>query len=411
MKLDESLLTAAELLRRQGYATALFSNNPHLGAWLKFNRGFEHAPPIYQFQRFEAITPACWIQWLGWVPPVSWLDADTCTAYTGVFIAHWLDRLRPKDRPWFAFVNYMDVHLPIIVPKRYRRMFLDDAALRRSYRLRQRAYGGPLGIEFPFRYIALRPDGVEAADADVLRGQYDAALRYLDDRLCELIEAMEQRGLLDDTYVIITSDHGDAHGEHGLWSHMFGVYDTLARVPLIVRHPGGTRTADIPTNVQLSDLFATVARWAGVPPERLPRFCSPPLPERVEPSALERVAVAEWLAPPRSMLERVARRAPEFDPRRLHRRLRGLIQGRYKFIWSSQGDNELYDLANDPLERTNLVATSRSTAARLEARLKEWLAAQEARVSTTGAGLPAEAAPVQVPADVADQLRKLGYVE
>jgi len=181
----------------------------------------------------------------------------------------------------------------------------------------------------------------------------------------------------------------------------------LARVPLIVRHPGGARTADIPTNVQLSDLFATVAGWAGVPPERLPPFCSPPLPERVEPSALGRVAVAEWLAPPRSMLERAARRAPKFDSRRLHRRLRAVIQGRYKFIWSSQGDNELYDLANDPLERTNLVASSRAIASQLEARLNEWLAAQGTRESTTDA----EPDPVQIPDDVADQLRKLGYVQ
>jgi hypothetical protein len=81
------------------------------------------------------------------------------------------------------------------------------------------------------------------------------------------------------------------------------------------------------------------------------------------------------------------------------------VDDRYKFIWSSGGDNELYDLRKDPQERANLISSSRSLAARMEARLRAWVA-----VESAGTVSPDQATP-DIPDDVAEQLRNLGYLE
>ena len=85
--------------------------------------------------------------------------------------------------------------------------------------------------------VRLNTDGpllVAPEDREILRRQYLAAIRYLDDRVRELLGLFKQRGLLDHTLVVIASDHGEYLDTHGMWDHRFLTYDDVSRVALLL---------------------------------------------------------------------------------------------------------------------------------------------------------------------------------
>src|SRR4029077_14279807 len=102
-------------------------------------------------------------------------------------------------------------------------------------------------------------------DFTVLQAFYDGALASLDEEIGALVTWLRQRRLLDRTLLIITSDHGENIGDHGLMSHAYSLHDTLIHVPLLVRYPAlfppGQRVTQ---QVQLTDLFPTMLDVLGL---------------------------------------------------------------------------------------------------------------------------------------------------
>jgi len=141
----------------------------------------------------------------------------------------WLDEL-PKGRPFFAFLNMYDAHYPYISPRRYASMF--------------------------------EAEGGEGAQANHYRG----SIRYLDDQVDALFRDLERRGMLDNTIIIVTSDHGEQFGEHDQWAHANSLYRQVLHVPLVVIYPKG-----VPAGVRVSrqvtgrDIPATVLDLLAVP--------------------------------------------------------------------------------------------------------------------------------------------------
>lgn len=145
-------------------------------------------------------------------------DAETVT---DEFLA-W--RARAPTRPFFAFLNYYDAHRPYDPPPPFDRMF-----------------GG----------------GEEERD------KYDGAMAYIDAEIGRLTAALRSRGELDRTLLVITSDHGELFGEHGLWEHTSNLYYKLLHVPLIVRWPGRVPARRVVgAEVSLRDLAATLSALA-----------------------------------------------------------------------------------------------------------------------------------------------------
>ena len=96
-------------------------------------------------------------------------------------------------------------------------------------------------------------------DFEVIASRYDGAIACIDDRIRDLVEFLKSKKLYDDTLIIITADHGENFGEHGLAYHLFCLYDTLIRVPLIFHAPmlfhGPLR---VPHLVSLTDVLPTL---------------------------------------------------------------------------------------------------------------------------------------------------------
>ena len=401
--LDESIPTVAELLRSNGYATAMFSNNPWVCPDTNLAKGFDTCWVAYHLRHVTRFSLEFLCEKWGVTPLVPWLDSDFGAALTNHWVSRWLDRHAYGDKPFFVFVNYLDAHLPYRVPRRYRRMFLTEQEVHRSYDLRRMVYGD-IVTNLDLKFNIDGPNRFAPADRQIMRGQYLAVIRYLDDRVRELIETFEQRGLLDNTLVVIVSDHGENLDNHGMWGHRFLTYDTLARVSLLIREPGRREGRRITTPVQLSDLHPTVLNAVIDDPTVPDTETACDLLELAARGGADRVAITEYATPEPPTVKAFLERG---DTEAVHRTQPQIAagDGRFRYIASSDGRRELYDLANDPGELHNLIDTRRDEAERLAAHIDAWLD----RVPQYEPSRPGAAPPM--PPEVVEALRSLGYID
>ena len=192
------------------------------------------------------------------------------------------------------------------------------------------------------------------------RRAYLAAVSYADERIGEVLAALEDGGLAGDTIVVFTADHGELLGEHGLWYKM-SFFDPSARVPLIVRVPGGA-PGRVGEPVSQLDLAPTLAAVAGTElgPDALDGASLLPLLRGGERAARDVVAeyLAEGVTEPAVMIRR----------------------GRHKYVRCGDDPDQLFDLDADPHE-LRTVADAETTAALREASDSRWdLAGLRARV-------------------------------
>jgi len=221
---------------------------------------------------------------------------------------------------------------------------------------------------------------VEMTDRDfeILRALYRAEIAYLDRRIGELRDMLEAHGEWENTVFVVTGDHGENVGDHGLMDHQYCLYDTLLHVPLVI-HGGsfvGGETVDDP--VSLTDLAPTLLDETGID---APDFREHAQGRSVHPDTeaepRDRI-VAEYMTPQPSMdtLETRVGDLPE-AVREYGRSLRAVRTDRYKYIRGSDGSQELYDLQRDPGETENLADTRGDVVADLGATLDEWLGSFE----------------------------------
>ena len=184
------------------------------------------------------------------------IERDTDIERTFARGIEYLRRVGPEDR-FLLFLHSYSVHDPYEPPEPYRRMFW---------------HGEPPAIfESTGRNLTEVNEGVRTIAPEGLayfRAMYDASVRYVDDVLEGLFRELESLGLLEDSLVVITSDHGEAFLEHGAMGHS-QVYPETLRVPLLILLPDG-ETGRVRSPVGLVDLPPTLYEMAGIPiPEGL----------------------------------------------------------------------------------------------------------------------------------------------
>ncbi len=400
--LDDDLTTVAEVLSRHGFHTALFSNNPWISPSTNLSKGFDYVQMMNHVRHLSRFSLEFLIQEWGITPPFPWCDTDYGAATTNDLIRQHLDEHTQRDAPLFLLVNYMEAHLPYRVPKRYRRMFMTDEQTRRSYALRESAYGSlfeALLRRFNLEDRTFLPE----ADREILSRQYDASIRYLDDRVAELIGMFEQRGLLDNTVVVIVSDHGEHLDSHNLWGHEFLAYNDLLHVSLLLREPGRSKPIRISSPVQTSELFPTVLSMVLGQKPKPGRFAPRDLLQVAELGGEARTVVSEYAGPWPKTRDRI-RRMDGTDRVDLIVPCIAVQDARYKFIVSTQGQREFYDLVTDPNELLNALDQHPAEVNRFAEFLKDWYQAVEPYRSKGNQVVP-DLAP-----GVLDSLRSLGYV-
>jgi arylsulfatase A-like enzyme len=250
----------------------------------------------------------------------------------------WLGRRRP-DRPFFAFLNYYDAHDPYIPP----------AGFDGRFGIRPRTPGE---YHFLFDYLGMDKAAAPKRDLQMARDCYDDCIALLDDQLGRLLDALRGQGLLDNTVVIITSDHGEAFGDHGFFGHSSSVFFDEVGVPLVILAPGAPAGRVVGSPVSLRDLPATVVDQAGIP-------AGSPFPGRS--------LAAFWTMAPGPVPSGLTSPAlsEQAKPEAIRPSTRGgsgnggfqmsvVASGRH-YIRDGTGVESLYDLKNDPFERVNLM--------------------------------------------------------
>jgi arylsulfatase A-like enzyme len=269
--LNRDVPTVAEYLGTLGYATAGFVGNTFYCSYDSgLNRGFAHYED-YVFETFDTVRSAVLVDMvlkglnkIGSLlaprfPMVTWLFPEELVPRKFAFgvrkhaevvnweFLDWLSRRRQPRRPFFAFLNYVDAHAPYMLPLGVEGRVAPGPRTEADYLLLD---GWP-------RLDKLR---ISRAGRDLVRDAYDNCLAYLDARLGELVADLQRRGVLDQTIVIVTADHGEGLGEHELFDHGQSLYRTEIRVPLVIVLPARHRAQGaIGEVVSLRDLPATIA--------------------------------------------------------------------------------------------------------------------------------------------------------
>jgi arylsulfatase A-like enzyme len=350
--------TLAEYLASHGYATAGFvANLDYCSRETGLARGFAHYEDfsysvLDTFNRYIAlgrrIDSSSWTSTIdAWVEKQTrhWYDLiprsrehqKNADAINDAFL-RWQGKQPRKGRPFFAFLNYNDAHSPYEVPDKS----IPGFGLRpRSSRERQTLEG----------FVMTDKTKLSIDDVQMATDVYDDCIAYLDRRLGLLLDELSRRGVLENTLVIVTSDHGEHLGDHGLFFHGCSLYRQLVQVPFVMVGKTGIpvgRTVAEP--VSLCDLPATVVDLLGLGPDHpfagrsVARYWQP----RDQGGAR---VVADPLLMETTKPELLMNGGREPAAKGT---MKGVVAGGMHYIQMADGSEELYNINSDVDEKVNL---------------------------------------------------------
>ncbi|POG55528.1 sulfatase [Haloferax marisrubri] len=229
--------TVAKTLSEEGFATAGFHSNPFVSRAYAFDQGFDTFDDDLHFGKHKVIALAQ--RALDKLRNRHYARAEEINERS----LEWLDSL-DDDEPFFLWNHYMDTHGPYEPPGEYATLYTDETVSgRNAQSLYQRAIKDP--------------DSITDDERQLLIDLYDAEIRYNDKRIGEFLAALRERGLLENSLVVFTADHGDAFGEHGYYEHPRYLHDEITHVPLIVRPPNDD-SGVVETPVSTLDIVSTI---------------------------------------------------------------------------------------------------------------------------------------------------------
>jgi arylsulfatase A-like enzyme len=201
--------------------------------------------------------------------------------------------------------------------------------------------------------VAFNQHQLTPKEKELLMSLYDGEICYLDYCLGLLFERLKALKVYDNTLIIVTSDHGEAFGEHHLLAHGRNLYEELIRIPLIIKYPSThPQQGVIEKQVSLVDIFPTILD-----------FLDLPIPSGIDGEILahsNHPIIAEW-------------QMQWFESDKHRRDLKSIEQGKEKYIWASNSLNEYYDLEKDPEEKENLIKYFPQRAETMQDSLNRWL--------------------------------------
>ena len=360
LQIRDNVDTLATILQRAGFRTGFFSANPFLKE--RFTKGFDRAD-------------------------VRWQPAKDLTGAA----QRWLDE-QPRDKPFFLYVQYMDLHHPIQPPPPFFHYFKVSEGGIRGPEHGGWSWGGirtaadlqnPEFRQWRAHHIAL----------------YDGALRYIDATVRRLYESLEKTGRAEDTLFIITSDHGEEFWDHAIeqstdrnnprpyWGvgHGHTMYEELIRVPLIIYGPSVSENREVRCVVRHIDVAPTVLDLLGVQ----------------HPSTMRGRSLTSYFKPGSTaggcVTAPVVAESPAYGPDS-----QAVVLNQRKLVIRSDGVKSLFDLRDDSMERNDLAARRPELVTALRAVIDRESRSDHAQEA---------AAVMKMDEETKRQLRALGYLK
>jgi len=221
--LSDGCLTLAEVFRNRNYATFSIQTNSSITKKHNFKQGFQYYDEMV-LEKGEIVTSHF----------NSWIK-------------------KHKKKPFFAYLHYMDTHVPYNAPQEFSQIF----------KLKDNSLFTP--GEFQTIDVRLLGEmGLSINNKQSLVNLYDAAIKYFDCNFEKIVDNLKKLGILNKTIIILTSDHGEEFWEHDGFAHGHTVYNELLHVPLIIGYSSHLPGKHIKSHVQLLDLFPTILSLAGI---------------------------------------------------------------------------------------------------------------------------------------------------
>lgn len=338
--LDGTYPTIGEVMQANGYRTAAFSGNTEFFTRRQgLGRGFLHFEDNYRSVPdafFNSSLYGFLFDFYGLRKALKYEGVPTRVLATDInrSALKWIDG---GDRPFFVFLNYFDVHDPYTPPE--------------PYRSRYSSIPNPGGLINGFMERYSPPLTLEQIQTEI--DAYDGSISYVDDQIRNLFNELDSRGLLDHTIVIITSDHGESFGEHGILQHSASLYLSEIHVPLIVWGPGyvpAGKTVDTP--VTLTSIPPTVVS--------LVNSQNNPFPEPSLTLLMDGEIPLNWPSPISELAQMNG--AAENNPS-THGAMKSVVGSEQQYIIHEKFGEELYNWREDPQETNNLAAEPTSQTA------------------------------------------------
>ena len=339
--LREEVKTLAEILREAGYDTTC------VGFSGPSARGFD-----------------TYLEYSGWGPDESGRSpkAENLNKTTLPELNRLIDQT--DEKPFFLFLRHMDPHSPYLPPAPYERMFYHGDECDPSNTSME-----PVMAFKPFcdYFSSWMPEGI--SDKDYVIAQYDGAIAYMDACIQRLFNALETRGVLDETIIVINGDHGETLYDHECWFDHHGIYDVTLHVPLIIRYPGrvpaGKRVAGynqhkdlVPTLLELADIDTNI------------EFDGKSLTSLISGEVTS--YDSEFYITECTWMRKHGWRTPEW-------KLIVALEPDFHF----KPAVELYNLIQDPDENNNLAEVHPDIVNVLETRMKNWILQRERETGLT----------------------------
>lgn len=408
--LDHHHATLAEILGEAGFDTYAFSSNPYVSGKTNLLQGFQTTD--YSFEKpwkkdARAATEAKLIPEdrssdisPGWTPIPGQGRGGETHAFkdAGPVIqrafTEWLGARPEPERPFFAYLNYMEAHIPRVPSLESRKLMMNDAQLQVAL---QTDVSQINLLSYIFGKLEYTPEQLEA-----INRTYDASVRDLDAAVGGLLDDLEARGVLDDTIVIVMADHGENLGDHHMFGHKYSMWDTLLSVPLLIRYPKALDPGRRDVPVSTLDVFATVLDLVGLPARD--GVTSQSLRSRGAAHTL----FSDMIAATPTAIKRVDSTHGLEDEAKWLRTFKAAELDGWKYIRGSDASCQLYHLPEDPKETRSLCDTHPDRVAALGRDLDAWLS-QIPAYNPDNRRPDDQAKPLS--RETRQMLRSLGYVD
>ena len=329
------------LLRSAKYDTYCFSNfaDRHSALWFMYGWSEFHTPNLKGGAETAEEVNACVLPWLkrnatreNYYLHINYWDAHRCYKME----ASWADRFAtyPVDLAW-PDEAAIEAHQQISGPFTANRQFPDNVS------------------PYPLMPGAVRT----RADFELMITGYDAAIAYIDHHIAQVFDVLTDAGVFEDTAIIISGDHGDAFGEHGIYSDHVCADECIHRVPLIIKWPGVSRPSSSDALLYNVDFPATVCDILGI--EQPADWDATSFKKQV---AGEGGGGHEYLVWDHGL----------YNVQRAVRSREHLLMQTYDDIGYNFDATELYDMAKDPYQTNNIAADAPETVRTLTAVQKDW---------------------------------------
>ncbi len=306
----------------------------------------------------------------------------------------WLVQSREVKNPFFIFINFNSPHLPYDPPYPFQANFISadyhDEELSRLAK-----------VNGMWAYLCGELK-LSERDLRIMGDLYDGEIAFTDYCVGRVVEQLRDLGLINETLIIVTSDHGENLGEHGLIDHLLSMYETTLHVPLLIRYPENFKAGDrVNDLVSLLDILPTILDFCNIRGEiAMP---NPQTASLARQDRSKRKFIVAENERPMNGIRLVRSKFPAFDTTMIEHPMRAIRTERHKYIWRGGGSAELYDLKADPGELHNLIDEQPDIRSKLHGMLAKWT--EEKPV--TGDLSPFEGKDVEN----LKVLRSLGYLE